>query len=582
MAKQTIKVDSAAEAYLRLLADRGVDYLFGNAGTDFATIIEALSKAALGEAIAPTPVTVPHENVAVAMAHGYYLATGRPQAVMLHVTVGTANGICGIMNASRDNVPVIFTAGRSPITEGDLPGARSIYIHWAQEMYDQGGMVRELVKWDYELRNGEQLETVVDRALTVAMSAPRGPIYLTLPREVLAHNPGSFTFDSPSRRNAAAPSAPDPNAIETAAAWLAGAENPLIIASSYGLQPGAVEALGDLAETYALPVVVYRPRVLCLPTDHPMHAGFEPAALLKDADVVLTLDSDVPWIPNLHKLRPDAKVIQIAADPMYSDIPIRGFPCDLAITADTALAVKALADAMAGVKARKNGAADSRRKRAADNSAKGAEARKATVAQVGTGGPMQLPWVGHCLNQVIGKNDVVVNESQVPLHFLRPNEPGSYFANSPAAGLGWCSGAALGIKLARRDKRVFAVMGDGSYMFGNPTPAHFVSASMDLPLLTLILNNKMWGAVRKATLGLHPDGAASRMNRSPLTMIDPSPEYEKVVLASGGYGERVDTAEALPKAIDRALKAVEVDKRPAVLNVMTAYDDAQALADAKR
>ena len=122
MAKQTIKVDSAAEAYLRLLADRGVDYLFGNAGTDFATIIEALSKAALGEAIAPTPVTVPHENVAVAMAHGYYLATGRPQAVMLHVTVGTANGICGIMNASRDNVPVIFTAGRSPITEGDLPG----------------------------------------------------------------------------------------------------------------------------------------------------------------------------------------------------------------------------------------------------------------------------------------------------------------------------------------------------------------------------------------------------------------------------------------------------------------------------
>jgi acetolactate synthase-1/2/3 large subunit len=525
-----------ADAYLAILADRGVDYLFANAGTDFAPLIESLAKAEISGGKFPKPVTVPHENVAVAMAHGYYLATGRPQAVMLHVTVGTANGICGILNASRDNVPVIFTAGRSPITEGDLPGARSIYIHWAQEMYDQGGMVRELVKWDYELRNSDQLETVVDRALTVAMSAPRGPIYLTLPREVLARNPGSFSFHSPSQQSAAAPSAPDPNAIEQAAAWLAAAENPLIIASSYGLQPGAVEALGALAEAHALPVVVYRPRALCLPTDHPMHAGFEPAALLKDADVVLTLDSDVPWIPNLHKLKPDAKVIQIAADPLYSDIPIRGFPCDLAIAADSLLAVKALAAAMAGIKAKANGAADARRKRVAESAAKGAEARKATLEKVKSGGPMQLPWVGHCLNQVIGKNDIVANESQVPLPFLRPNQPGGYFANSPAAGLGWCSGAALGLKLARRDKRVFAVMGDGSYMFGNPTPAHFVSASMELPLLTVILNNKMWGAVRKATLGLHPDGAASRMNRSPLTMIDPSPEYEKVVLACGGHG----------------------------------------------
>jgi acetolactate synthase-1/2/3 large subunit len=246
------------------------------------------------------------------------------------------------------------------------------------------------------------------------------------------------------------------------------------------------------------------------------------------------------------------------------------------------LAVKALASAMAGIKAKAIGAADARRRRVAEAGAKGAEARKATLEKVKSGGPMQLPWVGHCLNQVIGKNDVIANESQVPLPFLRPNQPGGYFANSPAAGLGWCSGAALGLKLARRDRRVFAVMGDGSYMFGNPTPAHFVSASMDLPLLTVILNNKMWGAVRKATLGLHPDGAASRMNRSPLTMIDPSPDYEKVVLASGGYGEHVDSAEALPKAIDRALKAVEVEKRPAVLNVMTAYDDAQALADARR
>ena len=143
MTQQTIQADTGAEAYLAVLADRGVDYLFGNAGTDFASVIEALSKAQLGEAKAPTPVTVPHENVAVAMAHGYYLITGRPQAVMLHVSVGTANGICGVLNAARDRVPLLFSAGRTPINEQGKLGARSIYIHWAQEMFDQAGMVRE-------------------------------------------------------------------------------------------------------------------------------------------------------------------------------------------------------------------------------------------------------------------------------------------------------------------------------------------------------------------------------------------------------------------------------------------------------
>ena len=176
-------VDSAAEAYLMLLKDRGVDYLFGNAGTDFASIIEALSKSVAQGTKAPTPITVPHENLAVAMAHGYYLATAKPQAVMVHVNVGTANGICGIMNAARENVPILFTSGRTPLYEDGAAGARSIFIHWGQEMFDQAGTVREMVKWDYELRSGRQLETVVDRAINVAMSEPRGPIYLTLPRE---------------------------------------------------------------------------------------------------------------------------------------------------------------------------------------------------------------------------------------------------------------------------------------------------------------------------------------------------------------------------------------------------------------
>ncbi|MBI5442546.1 MAG: acetolactate synthase, partial [Deltaproteobacteria bacterium] len=109
---------SGGEAFLRVLADRGVEYFFANAGTDFAPIVEAFAKLARTGERAPAPVTVPHENLAVSMAHGCYLATGRPQCVMLHVNVGTANAICGLLNAARENVPLLLAAGRTPITEG--------------------------------------------------------------------------------------------------------------------------------------------------------------------------------------------------------------------------------------------------------------------------------------------------------------------------------------------------------------------------------------------------------------------------------------------------------------------------------
>src|SRR5437763_14728889 len=226
MARKELKAESVAEAYLALLAERGVEYLFANAGTDFAPIVEAYAKAAHTGLPAPKPLIATHENLALAMAHGYAAASGRVPAVMVHVSVGTANAICGLLNAARNNVPVLFTAGRSPPTEEGPAGARDTYIHWAQEMFDQAGMLREMVKWDYELRNGAQLETVVDRALTLATSPPEGPVYLSLPREVLAEKLFGFTYESPSRHAVASAPAPDAAAIAAAVEILARAQHP--------------------------------------------------------------------------------------------------------------------------------------------------------------------------------------------------------------------------------------------------------------------------------------------------------------------------------------------------------------------
>ena len=213
---KSFKVETVAQAYLELLEDRGVDFFFANAGTDFASLVDAFARREAEGKRAPRPIVAPHESVAVGMAHGVWLATGRPQAVMVHVTVGTANAACGIITAARAQVPMLMSAGRTPITEEGLPGSRDLYIHWAQESFDQAAMLREYVKWDYELRTPAQLEAVVDRAFELMLAEPRGPVYLTLPREVLAAPVDALTIASPGRRHVAPPTlhpaAPMPSA----------------------------------------------------------------------------------------------------------------------------------------------------------------------------------------------------------------------------------------------------------------------------------------------------------------------------------------------------------------------------------
>src|SRR5919197_2010640 len=315
--KKTIPVETTAEAYLELLRDRGVDCFFGNGGTDFASIVEAFAKLQADGKPTPRPITVPHEFVAGSMAHGYYLATGRPQVVMVHVTVGTANVSGTVINAARARVPVIFSAGRTPITEGGSLPARDLYIHWAQESFDQAAILREYVKWDYELRNFAQLETVVDRALALACSEPKGPVYLSLPREVLAEPQRQLIFDSPSRAQPTAAPQPDPAALRRAAEWLLAAERPLVIAGQIGLWPAAVERLAALAGRLALPVVAHEPAYLNLPADHPMHQGYLSTPLVGQADVILVLESDVPWFPQHASPHEGARVIQAGIDPLF-------------------------------------------------------------------------------------------------------------------------------------------------------------------------------------------------------------------------------------------------------------------------
>ncbi|HEV8680896.1 MAG TPA: thiamine pyrophosphate-requiring protein [Stellaceae bacterium] len=566
MARKELNVDSVAEAYLALLADRGVEYLFANAGTDFAPIVEAYAKAAHTGLPAPKPLLATHENLALSMAHGYAAASGKVPAVMVHVSVGTANALCGVMNAARANVPILFTAGRSPLTEEGLAGARDTYIHWAQEMFDQAGMLREMVKWDYELRNGVQLETIIDRALTIATSPPEGPVYLSLPREVLAETLSGFSYNSPSRHVAASPPAPDEAAIAAAARLLASAQRPLIVTADAGRDRAAVPALAAFAERFAIPVVEHRQRHLNLPADHPCHLGYNPGALLGDADLILVVDCDVPWTPARQAPPADCKIVHIGVDPLYSRYPVRGFPCDVAITGATRLVLPRLAAALQPLV--DFGVITARRQRVAERHETMRAGWRKTRDDVRDMRPLSPVWVSACLAEARDSDSAIVNEYTLLPEHCPSVRPGSFFGSSPAAGLGWGAGAALGVKLAEPDRQVIAVLGDGSYLFSNPVAVHHAAALHRLPVLFVIVNNAMWGAVRRATLGMYPQGEASRSNRPPFIDLDELPAFEQVCTAAGGYGERVEDPAELPAALQRALHAVNVEKRQALLNVI--------------
>ncbi|MBB2963331.1 thiamine pyrophosphate-requiring protein [Methylobacterium sp. R2-1] len=558
--ERTSEVCSAADVLLRQLSVCGVDYFFANGGTDFPPIAEAFARAeATGEA-APRPLVIPHENLAVAMAHGVYMVSGRAQAVMVHVNVGTANAVNAVLDASRDETPVLLFAGRSPYSEAGRHGSRTRYIHWAQEMFDQAGMLREAVKWDYELHLPEQAGEIVARAHQVAMSAPRGPVYVTLPRDTLA-GAAALPGSSATAPLALVPAPhPDPASIAQLADWLALARQPVIVTASAGRSEAGFRALARFAERFAVPVVSFHQRFLNIASDHPCFAGFEPGPWIHDADLVIALDCDVPWIPSIQNPPKGARVAHLGIDPAYTRYPMRSFQADLCLPGEAAVLLGGLERALEG--------------RIAEHclSERRAEIRRRrpSLTLPEARDPITPEWISACVAKAVGPEAIIVNEYPLRLDHCPRRQAGTYFGLSPAGGLGWGLGAALGAKLAAPDRLVVATLGDGAYIFANPTASHWAAATHGLPVLTVVFNNALYGAVRNSTLAMYREGFAAKNRGRMLADLGPAPDFERVVEASGGLGLRVESANALPGALAEAVAAVR-GGRQALVNVICEY-----------
>jgi len=553
---------SAGEAILRSLKSNGVDYLFINPGSDFAPIIEALARAP-GDVI-PEAVPSAHENVVVTMAHGYYLATGKMQAAAVHVNVGLANAVMGLLNAHSDNVPIFMMSGRNPLTEGDRMGSRHTPIQYGQEMFDQTAMVREAVKWDYELRYAENAADLVSRGCAVARMEPKGAVYMSLPREPLCE-----TTEMPGIPTQVAPTAPFPNpaAIDRAAKALAAAENPLIICSRSDEAGDLGAELQAIATENSIAVSeVYVTRNV-LPTDFPNAVGGNVAAHLPDADVVLVVDAGVAWIAAKASPAPNAEVIHLGPDPLFARIPVRGYQTTQAIQCNAVAGLKALRAALPG---RRN----SDRQEAIEAKHQAFFGRIADKAEAGKTGLANKPWVAKCISDILG-DGAIFSERGGPRPLFDVKSPNQWFGNTQAGGLGWALPAALGFQLANRDRLTVCVVGDGSYMFANPVACHQVAAAQSLPLLTVVLNNGSWDAVRNSTLDIYPDGAAARANHVPTVPFMPTPQFGKIAEACGCYAETVERAEDLPAALDRSVKVIREERRQVLLDVKIGMDDGE-------
>jgi acetolactate synthase I/II/III large subunit len=571
---------SGGHYLLQGLVDCGVEYIFGNFGTDHVTIVEELARWQHEGRKAPDVILCPHENTAVHMAGGYAAATGRGQAVLVHVDAGTANAAMGMHNLARTRLPVLLMAGRAPHTiRGELTGSRDNYVHFVQDPFDIGSIVRNYVKWEYALPSGVVTREVFRRAHSMMHSDPQGPVYLTLPRETLAEEweddrVNEFTA---SRYGAVASAALAPQDALAFADALLAAENPIAVTSYLGRKPAAVAALVALAEATGLRVIEAGPSFLNFPRDHACFGGFDPVAAMKGADLGLLLDVDVPWIP---KFAPEAnrlRWLQLDVDAIKCDFPMWGFAADLRLQADCAIgltqvleAVRARAPAgyAAKVQARIAGFAPQRDARAA-------RLRDAAAKQ-GERDAVTPDFLCATLATKMGAEDIVLNEAirntGCVLNQIPRSLPGTYYS-SAGGGLGSTAGMALGVKLANPDKRVIHICGDGTFQFSNPDSVFAVAGQYGVPIFSIVLDNRGWQAVKESVLRVYPAGTAretdvfqARLDNRQQGAVR---HFEEVGQAFGAHGERVETPEELSAALDRCLAAIDRGQA-AVLTLRTA------------
>lgn len=543
----------------------GVDRLFFVSGTEMAFFQESTARARRRGWAAPALTTMIHESVALNAASGYSMISGKPSAVAVHVDVGTLHMGAAIHAAWHDRAPVLITAGAGPRAfPGQMRGGRDIFINWVQEPRDQAGIVRQYTKLDHRLEHEDNPGLMVSRLLQVAQSEPKGPVYLSIPRETaMLPLPGATRFPTCPQMGLARPSWPDPDDARALARWLVKAENPCLFTARLGEDPAAIEEYVRLAELLAIPVVESSPLAtrMNFPATHPLYR-VEPGA--SDVDVAFVVDDLTPFTPGVDSPGPDAKIAWVCPDPALSRYKTMEYRADLWLTAAPVNVARAVTEEasrmldrsdLSRIAARRARLEDAKRRWLADEQSRAEDA-----------GRLARPtgrWLAYQLSQVLDPEAILMNDVVSSGHYVRDyarrSVPGTYLRTGSSAG-GWGSGAAVGAKLARPDRDVVLASGDGFFAFGSPLSALWAARFHQAPFLSVIFANGWYSTGTTSLRSMYPEGDAVQSDNFAGGFFDPSSDFAKLAETAGGYGENVtETAEvgpALQRGLDRVREGV--------------------------
>ena len=553
------------EAILEAFRKLKVDYIMSSPGSEWSPVWEALARQQLENRAGPTFLESWHETLAVNMAGGYTLITGRPQAVLLHAGVGVLQGSMGIHGALQNEVPMVIMSGESQ-TLGEDPDL-DIDQQWYGGL-SVGGIerfVEPFAKWARAVTSPYTLYESVIRAGEMAQRVPKGPIYLNVPLEHMLHD---WTPPETAREIPAAPTLqPRPQDIEKIAELVHDAKSPVIVTETAGRDPKAFSALQEFADLLAIPVINGRVNAYAnFPTNHPLYLGTGRYKALDDTDLVLLVGARAPWYP--PRRRPTrGKIVAIHDHPLKEHMVYQNLHADFYLEGDIAESLTLLSAAAKSMKV-ETGTVKARRQRWTREHQDYVAALRTEREKAQNGSAIDPLSLLGVLGETMPANTIYVDETITHSPLIRQHlpqtTPQSFFRGS--GGLGQGIGTALGIKLAAPERPVALLIGDGSFLYNPIVQALGASKRHDLPIMIIILNNKKYEAMRKGHIHHYPDGVSANKDMHFGVTID-GPEYEKLGSHFGFHGERVEYRAELDLALQSALTATQ-EGRTAILNVV--------------
>ena len=575
------KAHYGSDLIVDLLRVLGIEYVALNPGSSFRGIHDSLVN--YNGNRNPEIVLCCHEEIAISVAHGYAKAAGKPMAAIVHNVVGLQHASMAIYNAWCDKAPILVMGGTGPMNAS----ARRPWIDWIHTALVQGNLVRDFVKWDDQPVGVEAFPSSIMRGYRTAVSEPKGPVYLcfdatdqeaVLEREIRLPDPARFRPPAPLQA--------ERDAIKEVARLLSEAQTPVILADYVGRNYEAVSSLVELADMLAIPVIDLGAR-LNFPNTHPLNLTGKNRELLGSADLVVGLDVvdlygmlmyyDAANKASMLAIDPNCEVIHVT----LADLSVRGWttdfqalaPVDLPICADTRVFLPALIEEIRRQGKYSKSVVEDRRKHLATQHREIRARWQNGLKRRWDEKPISPPRLAHEVWQAI-KNDSWLLVSGAfrgwPERLWDWDRAGLFLGGFGGGGLGYGPGASVGASLVHRGKGTVCVnlQPDGDLLY--TTSALWTAANTGVPLLTVMTNNRTYYSDEE-----HQEKIALERDRPlenkvvGMRMEKPPVDFAELARSFGLFGEGpVVEPDAIRPALERALKVVKEESRPALVDVI--------------